>query len=194
MNNFIKDNRGFMMAELIIVSSIIIVTLVALYASFSKMYTTYSERNFYLDVDGKYALKSIYDDLVNNGKFLDLINSGNGLNSSSDDKLRYVNIIDSNGCSDLLSTSLCTILNNNFQVQTVVFGNYDDNIFTNINVDDDNTNTEDNLLSDNSYNSEFKNYFKYLGDYLDFNDNYSYIFLIEYKVGENTYYSNYLVR
>ena len=196
MNNFIKDNRGFMMAELIIVSAIIITTLVALYASFSKMYSTYSERGYYLDVDGKYILKTIYDDLIDNNKFVSLVNGNDGLNESSDVKKRYVNIVKDGNCtiSDLMSSGICDILKDNYYVATAIFGRYDEAIFNNINIGEDNTtNTASNLFTED-YSEGFKRYFNYLDGYLDFNDNYSYIFLIEYKIGDNIYYSNYLVR
>ena len=192
MKNFINDNRGFMMAELIIVSAIIITTLVALYASFSKMYSNYAERGYYLDVDGKYILKTIYDDLIDNNNFVLLINGDAGLKESSDEKRRYVNVIKDNNCL-FLSSDLCNFLKNNYNVQTVVFGRYDENVFTNVNVEGNN-NVQDNILSDTSYNGEFRTYFKYLGNTIDFNDKYEYIFIIEYKNGDDVYYSNYLVR
>ena len=57
----IKNNKGFMLAEVVIVSAVLITTLVSLYAGFAKVYKAYEERSSFFDTDSIYALKSIED-------------------------------------------------------------------------------------------------------------------------------------
>ena len=50
------NNKGFMMAEVVVVSSIIIVTLVALYVSYNKIIAVYNQRVDYYDIATLYEL------------------------------------------------------------------------------------------------------------------------------------------
>ena len=58
------NNKGFMLAEIIIVSAIIITTVVGLYKGFSNTYTAYETRNSYYDAKTTYALKNFEDFLI----------------------------------------------------------------------------------------------------------------------------------
>ena len=53
------NNKGFMMAEVVVVSSIIIVTLVGLYTSYNKILAAYNQRVDYYDVTTLYQLANI---------------------------------------------------------------------------------------------------------------------------------------
>lgn len=55
------NNKGFMMAEVVVVSSIIIVVLVALYTSCNKIIAMHNERIDYYDVATLYELATIRD-------------------------------------------------------------------------------------------------------------------------------------
>ena len=46
-----KNNKGFMLAEAIITSTIVLTTLVGLYANFMKLYNVYKIRDTYYDID-----------------------------------------------------------------------------------------------------------------------------------------------
>lgn len=50
------NNKGFMMAEVVVVSSIILVTLTALYVSYNKIIAIYNQRVDYYDVTTLYEL------------------------------------------------------------------------------------------------------------------------------------------
>lgn len=52
------NKKGFMMAELVVVSAIVLVTLTGLYVSYAKIYTLYSTRLTYYDVNTLYSLGS----------------------------------------------------------------------------------------------------------------------------------------
>lgn len=57
------NNKGFMMAELIVVSSIILLVLVGLYESYNKLYSVYKTRISYYDVTSLYKL-GFYRDVL----------------------------------------------------------------------------------------------------------------------------------
>lgn len=67
------NKKGFMLAEVIVVSVILIATLVGLFTGFNKMYSNYKERNSYDNVDALYAAKSIKDFLIDQTKLNELI-------------------------------------------------------------------------------------------------------------------------
>ena len=56
------NNKGFMMAEVIVVASIIVVALVGLYVSYNKIFSIYNKRVDYYDVATLYELANIRDD------------------------------------------------------------------------------------------------------------------------------------
>lgn len=58
------NKKGFMMAELIVVSSIVLVTLVGLYTSYNKIYSIYKTRITYYDVATLYRLGYYRDVLI----------------------------------------------------------------------------------------------------------------------------------
>ena len=53
------NKKGFMMAEVIVVSSIVLITLTSLYISYNKIYSTYKKRINYYDVSIIYDLDKI---------------------------------------------------------------------------------------------------------------------------------------
>lgn len=67
------NKKGFMMAEVIVVSSIVLITLTSLYMSYNKIYSTYKKRINYYDVSIIYDLDKIrrntaIDEPTNNTK------------------------------------------------------------------------------------------------------------------------------
>lgn len=60
------NNKGFMMAEVVVVSSIVLVTLVALYASYNKIIAAYNQRVDYYDVTTLYKLANFRDTSLSN--------------------------------------------------------------------------------------------------------------------------------
>lgn len=55
------NNKGFMMAEVVVVSAIVMVTLVAIYVSYNKIFTLYNQRIDYYDATTLYKLGEIRD-------------------------------------------------------------------------------------------------------------------------------------
>lgn len=58
------NNKGFMLAEVVIVSAILVTTIVGLYSGFSTTYKAYEVRGNYYDAKSIYALKNLEDFLV----------------------------------------------------------------------------------------------------------------------------------
>ena len=56
------NNKGFMMAEVVVVASIILVAMVGLYASYNKVFTIYNQRVNYYDVSTLYELGNYRDE------------------------------------------------------------------------------------------------------------------------------------
>lgn len=186
------NQKGFMMAEVVIVSTIILGTLVGLYSIFSKMYVVYTERSYYYNVDAVYALRTIYKNLVDNDKMANLINDG--LGEDTEDAVTYVELINDNSCGvGYIDSNLCENIKNVYGISRVIFARYDENTFTNVDAD---TNKDDNLLND--YKDDvLGDYLRYLESSMDFDDEeelFSYIFIIELIDGEYRYYGNYRIR
>ena len=166
------NNKGFMMAELVIVSAIIIVVLVIYYSSFSKMYIVLKERTHYYNVDAVYILKSTYENMLKEKKFVNTVKSMNN----------YIDIFDTTTNCNLtkIETSFCNILKDDYNVQKILLIKYN-------NLKDINITNNDGLQAYLTYIQKF------YGDTSSKTD-YSYIYVIEFKNNNNSYYGNYLVK
>lgn len=56
------NNKGFMMAEVVVVASIVLVTLVGFYTSYNKIISIYNQRVDYYDVATLYKLAKVRDE------------------------------------------------------------------------------------------------------------------------------------
>lgn len=68
------NNKGFMMAEVVVVASIVMITLAGLYQSYVKIYAIYNERIKYYDAEVLYQLAFYRDSMYVNG-LLDSVGS-----------------------------------------------------------------------------------------------------------------------
>lgn len=80
------NNKGFMMVELVVVSSIVVVALTALYISFNKIMISYDEIIDYNDVGTTYRLGYYYKLLEANGKIVKVDKPALLVDNSSDVK------------------------------------------------------------------------------------------------------------
>lgn len=82
------NKKGFMMAELVVVSAIILVTLTGMYASYNKIYSIYKARARYYDVTTLYRL----------GYYRDILRTNNILKEAMEESVSGVFLVyDSNG-------------------------------------------------------------------------------------------------
>lgn len=151
-----KNNKGFMLAEVVIVSAILITTLTSLYVGFARVYKAYEERSGFFDVDSIYALKNIEDVLIDEDLFNLVINDveSNG----------YVTYVKNNLSNDnYINTYLKTIMEN-YNIEFFYITNYSiDNL--------------SNIISADDENIVFNDFLNYLIKNLDFSENYNYILI-----------------
>lgn len=162
----IKNNKGFMLAEVVIVSAVLITTLVSLYAGFAKVYKAYEERSSFFDTDSIYALKSIEDTLIDEGLFNNIINE---INTSN-----YVSYLAENLTDDSYINSYLKELLGNYNIEYFYITKYDSASLTTI-------------MESDTDNIVFNDFLTYLQKNLNFDDKYNYIFVSKTKDGRFAY-------
>ena len=101
-----RNNKGFMLAEVVIVSTIVTSVIVSLYTGFNRVYKFYNERSHYYDIDGLYALKTISDLLL------------------EEEKLNGYHYLPTNGVIDdnyFTNKDLISNLKTNYNIQNIYF-------------------------------------------------------------------------
>lgn len=183
----IKNNKGFMLIEVIVTTTVIVVAMVALYASFNRLYTNYDARSRYNDIDTILATKFMFQDMIDkqranyiiNEVFYDnvygyLIKDGtcnsNVFNDSTNDRGVLSHISD------------CSQLPLFYNVDNMVMVEYDLNSVQ--------------KLKDNLDNETFKDYVEYVISYYNITteEEYQYLLLTEVYDGSDYYYANLRVR
>lgn len=167
-----------MLAEAIITSTIVLTTLVGLYANFMKLYNVYKIRDTYYDIDGVYAIKNAIDAMIDDGSLAGTL----ALNTN------YNPIINSDKCavSNNNNNNYCNFLKDTYSIKNMYVVKYDKGSI-------------DNLKGQTqTLNQTFKDYLNYIKKYYNFNmdeDNkYSYLFVVEYQKNQKYYYSSLGVR
>lgn len=170
--------KGFMMAEVIIVSTVILSTLVGLYTIFNKMYIVYTERSYYYNVDCVYVGKSIYEYLVSSSQFVSILNSDNFNNNNNYNLITKEN--DSYKCNGLEDT-ICQGLGNTYKIKNAIIFPYNKDVLSS-------------YSNNSSFDVRLKDYLDYLSTSLNFDDDFSYIIIVELENGDYQYLGNYRIR
>lgn len=172
--------KGFMMAEVIIVSTVILGTLVGLYTIFNKMYIVYTERSYYYNVDAVYAGESIYKYLVSSDKFVDVLKNIKKQDSEPVASRNYKIIEET--CNDIIDT---------YNIKNAIIFPYNVNA-----VNKDNSNVS-------GFDVRFKDYLDYLNTSLNFEEKdendeekqkFNYIIIVELENGDYQYFGYYRIR
>ena len=169
-----KNNKGFMLAEVIITSTIVMTAMVSLYFTFNKIYNKYKTLMTYQNVDGMYAIEEITDNLF---KDEDAYNFNRVIQKIDNDNKFY--IIQNNTCKELSGQSLekCQPVLNAFGIETMVIIKENE--------------TQLNEVSDNTTNQPFKKYLEYLKKYYKINKGEGYyLIILEYKNNNKYNYSS----
>lgn len=171
-----------MLAEAIITSTIVLTTLVGLYANFMKLYNVYKIRDTYYDIDGVYAIKNAIDAMIDDGSLAGTLVL---------DNYNYNLIINNNN-----NNNICTVSNNNNNYCNFLKDTYS---IKNMYVVKYNKDSIETLKEQTqTLNQTFKDYLNYIEKYYNFNmddDNkYSYLFVVEYQKNQKYYYSSLGVR
>ena len=151
------DRKGFMMAEVVVVSVVIVTVLVTLFTGINNVSSAYEERNRYYDIDAAYFAVEANNYLLNNNTEI-----GNN----------YIN-------EYLLSESVVNISNIGlFMDDGSSYREYNGynyyGYFTLYN-SESLSYMESNFI----LNQTFKDYLGYLDGHLDFDEDYTYMILIE---------------
>ena len=159
------NNKGFMLAEVIISASVIIVTLVSLYAGFARVYKAYEIRSTYYDADSVYALKTISDYFIDEMVFNSYIS---GINNTN----RYVEFKKNESPSNKIDAFINKMIEN-YSFKRFYLTRYN----------------SDYLESIESISSDLKEYINFLNSdgVIDDDANYKYIFISETNDGRFSY-------
>ena len=158
------NNKGFMLAEVIISASVIIVTLVSLYAGFARVYKAYEIRSTYYDADSVYALKTISDYFIDEMVFNSYIS---GINNTN----KYVEFKEIGTPSNKIDAFINKMIEN-YNFKHFYLTRYN----------------SDYLESIESISSDLKEYIDFLdSDKVIDNTNYKYIFISETYDGRFSY-------
>ena len=168
-----KNNKGFMLVEVIVTSVVIVTTMIGLYSIFNGLYISYESKGSYYNIDSIYATKSMVNYLMDNN-FNDFVNK---VFSSSQSKV----LINSDGCdTEFLNNGVCNKLRDFYSINSMIIAEYDSSVL-------------EKDIKAYGINQTFVEYIDYVVDYYDVSNNetkYSYIILTEIKNGNSNYYAN----
>ena len=163
--------KGFMLAEVVVVSVIICAVLVTLYTSLVRINNAYDTRNRYYDINTLYFTEEVNDILIYNGYINEYIST----NNSKEIDLSNVFSNDSNFYS---AYNIDTAKGGSIRMFFSVY---------------DNSSVE--ALADMNINATFKEYISYLKDHFDYDEEYEYILVTEMcKTKDDCYYYGLRVR
>ena len=122
------NNKGFMLAEVVIVSAIILTTLVVMYKGLNRVYSNYNRLSNYNNIDSIYASKTIFDYLVdshlienyikNNNDCINITNNDNMLTEiASQYNAKYVYLVKK------INQNSCQTMNNDYLNSYIEFLN-----------------------------------------------------------------------
>ena len=174
-----KNNKGFMLVEVIVTSTIIVTAMIGFYSSFNKIYKNYKEKENYYNIDAIYATKEIIKELMNNTS--EDNNMAKFLNNIFSSRV-YESLITNGTCQNEIS--ICSNIADFYKVNNMIIVEYDKKSIQKY------------LEENPNLHQTFKDYIDYVINYYDVtpNEEIGYLFLTEIKDGDNYYYANLRVR
>ena len=164
------NRKGFMMAEVVVVSVIICTVLVTLYTALARINAAYDTRNRYYDIDTLYFTEEINYSLISSGLINKLIQNGNSVKVTLEGQG-----IDLNEISSFYNS-------NNKGETKIYFSLYKKN-------------DVNKLANLTGLNETFKDYITYANDHFDYNEDYEYMLITEMcKTNDDCYYYGLRVR
>ena len=159
-----KNNKGFMLAEVVVTSTVVLASLISLYTTFNRLYNKYNTRLTYFDIDGSYINKGMIDYLIRNGKLNEYLK--NNINTNNNIK-NYLNDDD-----------YFNALKDTYNIENMYIIEYNTSAI--------------NGLKNTDINETFKDYCDFMKKYykLDNNNEYNYLIVTEYKNNDKYYYSS----
>ena len=136
-----KNNKGFMLVEVIIVTVVVATIMTSLYVVFNRVYNAYDKKSMYSEIDPIYALKMIEDYMLD-----EEVNNNFMLNNLINSNKTYTEITCSIGSTDF--NSYCNAVFEEYNVNKIYLV--------------ENTLTALNSLKSKVTNQTFKDYIDYL--------------------------------
>ncbi|MBQ6495451.1 MAG: hypothetical protein IJI49_05565 [Bacilli bacterium] len=179
-----KNNKGFMLAEVVVTSTILLVIMVSLFFTFNKIYSRYNAVTAYKNIDGMYALDNFMEYIFNERED-DNIN--NIISKVTED---YLFIIENSECNNIINNDYCTSIKEGYNIVNLIIVRQREESVEKL-LNDINTDTE-------KYNNTFRDYLNYIKKYYalwknkddvdkkvnDYNKN-SYLLIVEFKTTES---------
>ena len=205
-----------MLAEAVVSGTVIIISMIVLYSTFNKLYTMYSEKNNYYNIDAIYATKEMTNYLMNreynnenpeNENFESIINKifknsthfiliGNNMSTTDNNSICRFRNKSPKGeqitINVLNENSVCKNLKNTYKINNMIITEYDKSTLESL-LKQENLNKYLNGNPQLKLTQTFKDYIKYVINYYGVSNHdtkYEYIVLTEIKDGDNYYYAN----
>ncbi len=164
-----KNNKGFMLAEVIITATVIITALVSLYATYNRTASKFQTRSTYQNIDGNYAIKGMVNHLLKNNQL-------NTLFQNVQTSTSNISLIKNGNCQQIYNDTYCQKSKDLYSIQNLLVTNY--------------SSEKVRAIKASVTNKTFKNYIDYIAGtsddkpgYYDFGkkSTYTYLFIVEYK-------------
>lgn len=164
------NNRGFMMAEVVVVSVIICTVLVTLYTSLIRINEAYDTRNKYYDINTLYFTEEVNYNLIASGYINSLLSNGNSVMVNlNNESINLGDIKSFYSYNDSGSIKMYFSLYNSEKVGK--------------------------LSGLSEVSNTFKDYIKYAKGHFDYTENYNYMLITEMcKTEDDCYYYGLRVR
>lgn len=149
------NKKGFTLAEVIVVSVVIVTVLVTLFTALNRLVSAFETRNRYYDIDAAYLAVEVNNLLIKNKKINSLVATG---------KTTSLTVVNLNDANITYIKNYYKEDENNSTVNTI-FSLYNKDKIKEI----------ERLIS----NQTSKDYIEYLNDNLNYEDNYTYVIISE---------------
>ena len=166
----LKNNKGFMLAEAVITSTIVLTTLMSFYTAFNKLYSEYEIRSRYYNIDGAYANKNLLNNLIETGEINKIFSD----NDAGFKNKNYIFFVNNRVCVNITDCNYINSLVTLYNIENVVIIEWSKSSI-------DETISK---LSSTGINETFKDYLNnYVKKHYDFSNDsgYNYIIITEYK-------------
>lgn len=157
------NKKGFMLAEVVVVSVVIATVLVTAYTALSRLSSAYETRNRYYDIDAAYMAVMANDIIIKNGNVNNFVRENKLIDLYEEDR--------------------------DIEYPTMIF-DYETNTFVNYYFSPYNKGKLEPTSNITNSKQTFKDYLNYLSNNLDFNEEYTYLIITERcsKIDENDCY------
>ena len=167
-----KNNKGFMLAEVVVTSTLLLTIMVSLFFTFNKIYVRYNNLAAYKNIDGMFALDNIMEHILNEEGEDNINNVFKKIEGQE-----YAFIIKDGECQNIINSDYCENIMNGYTVNNLIIVKQQKASI-------------DSFNNNNTLNNTFKEYLDYIKKYYAYTDytKDSYLLLIEYNKEKDIYY------